>query len=483
MDRSRPAPYPSVGHSRFRPTPPLDALPPDRQDARPDRPAAGAPEPHPGAAVGPARGERVARVAFLVSLVVLSVLYGSYGATQGWFPVKLVRKAEGDIRNLAANWRNDFALEPTRHVVPANDPEREPYRVLLPDELTPGLVLTAGLTPGRETLQGATLYAADGTEVHRWAIDYDELVPDGVGEFNVLAHGVAPYPDGSIVVAFDAGEALARIDACGDPMWIAEGGYHHVVSPNGDGTLWSWDREELVLLDADSGEELDRIDFRAEVLEANDLYGALAIRSSEDIANRSFGYFADMFHFNDVEALTDSMADAFPMFEAGDLLVSLRELNLVGVLRPETRELLWYRHGPWFKQHDPDFLSDGTIGVYDNRMGLDASRIVAVDPATDRIEDLLVDTPDTPFYSWRRGKWQPLPGGNLLVTESERGRVFEATADGRLVRDWNMIHDEATNYLVTSAELVGTDFFDPGALDCPPADAPMALVPDASPTL
>ena len=436
------------------------------------------PDPDTGAlpadAAASPRGEKIAKVAFLVSLVVLSVLYGSYGATRGWFPFKLVRAAAGDWENLKANWRNDFAMQPTRHIVPAADPAREPYRVLLPDEVTPGLVLTGGLAPEGETLQGVSLWDAEGNEVHHWNVDYDELVPEGVGEYNVLMHGVAPYEDGSIVVAFDAGEALARVDACGTPTWVTTGGFHHVISRNGDGTLWGWDNEELAKVDAETGEILERIDFKTEVLEAHDMYGSLAIRSSEDIKNKSYGFFSDAFHFNDVEELSPEMADAFPMFEVGDLLVSLRELNLVGVVRPATGELVWYRHGPWFKQHDPDFMPDGRIGVYDNRMGLGDSRLIAVDPATGEIETLLADTEQAPFYSWRRGKWQLLPSGNYLVAESERGRVFEATPDGRLVRDWNMIYDDANNFLVTSADLVAPDFFDAGAFDCPRAPGPVA---------
>jgi hypothetical protein len=27
----------------------------------------------------------------------------------------------------------------------------------------------------------------------------------------------------------------------------------------------------------------------------------------------------------------------------------------------------WSQTGPWLRQHDPDFLSDGRILVYDNR--------------------------------------------------------------------------------------------------------------------
>ena len=417
----------------------------------------------------------------MLSLAVLSVLYGSYAATRDWFPTPLVRKAVGDWNELRANWRNDLKLEPTRHLVTAPSASREPFVAHVPDALGDGPVLVAGLTPGRETLQGATLYAPDGHELHRWNVDYEALVPNGVGEYNVLLHGLAAFEDGSIVVAFDAGRALARVDACGATRWVAEGGYHHVVSRTADGSLWTWREEVLVRLDGESGEVLEEVDLRKDIIERHDLYGAFAIRSSEN--EEGFRWFGDAFHANDVEALDPAMAEAFPMFAAGDLLISLRELNLVAVVDPADGRVKWHRHGPWFKQHDPDFTPDGRIVVYDNRMGIDGrSRLVAIDPATDEREVILADSPETPFYSWRRGKQQVLANGHLLVTESERGRVFEVDADGRLLWERQSVHDAAHNAILTSAERFPADFFEPGAFDCSPVAAAIEPVTALDPS-
>lgn len=408
--------------------------------------------------------DRFARPLFFASLVTLSVVFGSFGAIQGWFPHPQIRQALGAWFEFRENWRNDLKLEPTRHLVPALSPGGEAFVMHDAEAAMPGQVLVAGLAPEGETLQGATLFGADGAEIHHWNLDYDALDPEGPGEFNVLVHGVEPLPDGSLVVAFDAGKALARIDACGTTMWVTRGAYHHVVESDENGTLWSWREESIVSVDAGTGEELTAFDFREDVVVAQDLYGKLAIRTLEEPGG--FEWFDDPFHANDVEPLDSAMAEAFPGFEAGDLLISLRELNLVGVIDPESRRFRWFEHGPWFKQHDPDFQPDGRITVYDNRMGLDSSRIVAIDPVSGETEVLFEDGPDTPFYSWRRGKHQVLGNGNLLVTESERGRVFEVDPDGRLVWERRMPFDADRNAIVTSAEHLPVDFFDEGALDC-----------------
>ena len=111
------------------------------------------------------------------------------------------------------------------------------------------------------------------------------------------------------------------------------------------------------------------------MVKAHDLFGTLGIRTVE--SSGRIEWFEDPFHANDVEALKLSMAEAFEGagFVAGDLLISLRELNLVGVIDPRTQVFRWFRHGPWFKQHDPDFQADGTITVDDNRIGLGASSV------------------------------------------------------------------------------------------------------------
>ena len=76
----------------------------------------------------------------------------------------------------------------------------------------------------------------------------------------------------------------------------------------------------------------------------------------------------DPLHANDVEYLDAEMADAFPMFEAGDLMVSLHEIATVAVLDGATRRMKWFMTGPFFGQHDPDFLPNGNILLYDNRI-------------------------------------------------------------------------------------------------------------------
>ena len=73
------------------------------------------------------------------------------------------------------------------------------------------------------------------------------------------------------------------------------------------------------------------------------------------------------------------------------------------------------------RQHHPTLLANGNILVFDN--GRQRSQVVEIDPATLEV-------------AWRYapgGSAQRLPNGNTLITESDRGYVFEVTREGETV--------------------------------------------------
>jgi hypothetical protein len=334
-----------------------------------------------------------------------------------------------------------------------------------PEDAAPGYTLVAGLSTNQSrSAFDVVLYDAAGKVLHEWPVDYSILDPEGLKPLNVMLHGMEVFDDGSLAVTFDAGNVIARIDPCGQPIWITPGEFHHSITSDDQGGLWAWRNETIVHLDAGSGETLSELSLQDTILHAGGgQQGVLSIRSYIDGEGLPLRYDWDAFHANDVEPLRAEMADAFPQFEAGDLLVSLRELNLLAVIDPDDGRLLWWQHGPWFKQHDPDFQPDGTITVYDNASGSGASRILRMDPASRRVETVFAGSEAVPFYSWQRGKHQMLPNGNVLLTEAERGRILEVTAKGELVWERDQAWDADHNVVVTEARHLDPGFFQGGA--------------------
>ena len=97
----------------------------------------------------------------------------------------------------------------------------------------------------------------------------------------------------------------------------------------------------------------------------------------------------DPLHTNAVNVVGAEFAASHPFAEEGDLLLSFRELNAVGIVRPETEELVWATRGPWLGQHDADPLPNGNILLFDNYGGYQSeagiSRVIEFSPQTGEI--------------------------------------------------------------------------------------------------
>ncbi|MBB3229605.1 arylsulfotransferase family protein [Halomonas stenophila] len=409
--------------------------------------------------------DRIGLIVFVVSLAIIAMVYGTVSSMRGWFPAPQIKLAQQTLIDVASNWKNDLALEPTRHLVDPGGANTGPDRGKSGGQSmsNDGYVLVAGLNEKQdESFHVVHLYDRAGEEVHRWPVHYEWLDSERKPQ-NVMLHGMEVFKDGSLALTFDGGNAIARIDACGKPIWTRNGIFHHSISRDGEGRLVTLLKNGVAWIDEDSGEILHTLDVEEDMITVDD--GAqqamfnIRTRSPED-ASGEISYLLDPFHINDAEPLHSDMASAFPMFEAGDVLISFRELNLVAVVDPESGRMKWWQHGPWFKQHDPDFEPDGRITVYDNGTGTGASKIRRIRPVDGAdVETLFAGSEEVPFYTWRRGKHQTLPNGNILLTEAEGGRVLEVTPEGELVWERHMVWDAEKNLIITEARFVPEDFF------------------------
>ena len=167
------------------------------------------------------------------------------------------------------------------------------------------------------------------------------------------------------------------------------------------------------------------------------------------------------------------MAGAFPTFRAGDLAISLRTHNLVLVVDPRNWRVKWHQTGPWLRQHDPWFLPDGAISVFNNNAykfeldpglrsnpaGQRVSNITKVYPSTGRATIVYGGNERQSFLTVIRGKHQPTPEGGFLITEHEAGRVFEVDAQGEVVWEFINRYDAEQVLEITGALLYPREYF------------------------
>jgi hypothetical protein len=125
----------------------------------------------------------------------------------------------------------------------------------------------------------------------------------------------------------------------------------------------------------------------------------------------------------------------------GNVLFCSRYLDLIGVIDITQEELLW----SWGKNelegpHHPTLLDNGNIMVFDNGIRRKYSRIIEVDPRSRKIVWQYMADPPQSFFSKWGGASQRLPNGNILITETDKGRVFEITDGGDIV--WEFYNTE-----------------------------------------
>lgn len=253
-----------------------------------------------------------------------------------------------------------------------------------------------------------------------------------------FVHGFDIMSDGSVIFSFDGGVSLQRLNYCGVVVWATGGRFHHAVTlDDREVSVWSLLGDEVVQVSTVTGKITRRFSMD-DIAAANPTIDILEIRKRDEndggvnSRNTSEKYLDQPFHLNDVDPLPRNLADLFDGFAAGDLLVSARSLNLIFVVDPDTLEVKWWRVGAVRRQHDPDWSQTGNIAVFDNRMSRDYSRIVSISPKSYRTK-VIVDGRNSDFYSRVRGKHQFTAVGNLIVTSTQQGRVFEIDPNGKIV--------------------------------------------------
>jgi Arylsulfotransferase (ASST) len=379
-----------------------------------------------------------------------------------------------------------------------------------------GWRVIAGVLQINGALQtSAVLLSPDLRIVHHWPLVEDAAIDaEYKPALRKVPHGLSLLSDGSVIYSLDNGSSLHRKDKCGGTIWALPGHYHHAVTlDDTEATAWvlreepwavpgqygqtrddteamAWAvRQEARVLREDARSDLaagmrfvqvataDGKILRefsiADIIAANPQIDILELRlrHPQDEGGNAGGlagrWLLDPIHLNDVDPLPQRLADKFPMFAAGDLLVSAREINLLFVIDPATLKIKWWEVGATIRQHDPDWTADGSLHVFNNRMGREHSDIKRIDPAT-RAMAVAVDGKALDFYSRRRGSHQPLPGGGELIASTQQGRIIEVSADGQVALEfYNRVPGERPLHTILSiAAFLPEGAFNRGDFQC-----------------
>jgi hypothetical protein len=369
----------------------------------------------------PDKRRRLTLLLILVSTVGAAVLIG-------------VKPRSGELGLAEESGAEDAVLERlaalgyVETVDEAEPPSRDGVTVYDRDLASPGLNLFAPIG-GME----GYLTTLDGRMVHSWSIS-PSLAPKGWYHLELLEDG------GLLAITHKAEpDALIRLAFDGTVLWTSRLGHHHDVDIAEDGRIYALTQASRRVSYGPHDETI--IDNSITVLSPSgvlqsqvsllDLLQGIQSKKLESWVRRLHLRKGadDLLHTNTLEILRHSKGPV----ERGDLLLCSFSLGLLFVVDLEAREIVW------------------TLGPED--VGEDGAALVGMAHMPTQLENgnFLVFVngvsrkPPDSFFSETRGGAQPLPNGNVLITESDRGRAFEITRQGRVVWEYVMPRSGQSN--------------------------------------
>jgi hypothetical protein len=248
------------------------------------------------------------------------------------------------------------------------------------------------------------------------------------------------FDDGELLVLME-GQGLMRIDRDSRVIWRFLGPAHHDLDVLDDGTIYVLTRETAIYPAYNHGRPI-RNDFivifdpegnqRAKISLLNALERSMCCSHFL----RRNGMFGDIFHSNALEVLDGRLEHKHPAFRRGNVLTSWRSLDAIGIVDVDAEQVVWHMEGPFKGQHSPTALENENLLVFDNfdwRRGEEMSRVIEIDPVDGEIHWQFRSTEAFTFFSTGGGKGTQLKNGNVLITETRRGRVLEVNREGEIL--------------------------------------------------
>ena len=238
------------------------------------------------------------------------------------------------------------------------------------------------------------------------------------------------------------------------PIWISEVPIHHDICLTPQNTILTFTKEmheykgrkvdfcAIVEFDMQGREiyrwstwdNLDKIQRFHQPLELDRPPIFFIPETAKRKKESPWGGFYDYYRLNSICILKD-----------GNWLISFRHGSMLFILDGDTNEIVWKCIAGDIPnslegQHAASMLANGNILVFDNGRYRGWSRVLEMDPRNNKI---LWEYRQEGFFTLSQGYVQRLENGNTLITESERGRVFEITREGKVV--WEYYHPEEQN--------------------------------------
>jgi hypothetical protein len=401
--------------------------------------------------------DRLLYIGFLMGLSVLLFVLGSLAAYQNWPPAQYVRNGALAAQALFGQYQLTADPFPKYLWFPSSHEGRGVTRRVA-ERMQPGLTLyTSG-----DAAQ-AMLLDDLGNVIHHWKAPFSSIWPDArhvtgfTSDRAIYIREAHAFPNGDLLALYESpwhtpnGCGLAKLDRNSRLIWKIDANAHHDFDINAAGQIIvlthevrdsvpaGWEQlrtpfiEEFVTILTPDGRVVKRLSL-LELLRKSPFYRPLVTHTDQ---------LGDVLHSNTANLVGPEFAARHEGVESGDLLVCFRNLNLVAAVDLQNESIDWATGGPWRFPHDPDPLPDGTILIFDNcfvQGAAHGSRVLRFDARHGTVVWQYGGRESALLRSDIRSCQQLLANGNVLITESDYGRIIEVTPAGEIA--WEYVHPE-----------------------------------------
>ena len=246
-------------------------------------------------------------------------------------------------------------------------------------------------------------------------------------------------PNGDLLAIVES-RNLIRLDWNSNVKWVNRMRFHHEISLAANGDIYAMARKDeirficgfpvpvlndyIVIMSPDGivKREISLFEAAKEYITSDKVLKLYRWITKSDNKKKLFrlkkhrgyifdvGSIFDIFHANTITVIDREIEG---LCRKGDLLICIRELDLIGILDFETGEFVWtWGPGELSRPHHPNLLENGNILVFDNGRIREYSRVIELEPTSQKIvwEYKASPPPDVLFESLGSGstiaKWQ-----------------------------------------------------------------------------
>jgi len=405
---------------------------------------------------------QLTKVWFWLAILVVGFLWGIACVHFKIFPYSILQNA----KQAAEAWSWVLEGQPTTFVgfegTRSDPPGPRPLTTTTPEFILIGGGPKENLPACPDFGCLAWIMDRQGTIRHTWQID-PRVIIDGMSGYsgavtpdNLKPHDWHLSAEGDLFVIFESigtypyGGSIAKFDWHGTLIWSTNNRAHHWMTVDQNGLMYmpalktaatpfllGNTKAELecdqggVEIDTinvvnPSGEVVEEIDVLERLL-AHGLVGLLKDTASD----------CDPLHLNFVQVVGPELARSVAELNAGDLLLSVRNINALMLLGAGKRDIKWLLVGHTARQHSPRPNLHGDILIFDNYGGPRAfggSRLAKTRVGWRSVETVFPtpqSDPNIDFFSKQAGHIVRHRAANrVLVALTAPGRILEIDLDG-----------------------------------------------------